>query len=263
MRREKTIAVILDVLFVIVPWGFSMPVMWKAFLWSVAWFLGLYLILSTERFNYLPFHVKIGRACILTVLLAIAVEVPIHNMWRTERAAVTEGDLELDDPSPNFMRIMEVGDSGAWFVWIPGKEIEQMRPAYDSGFKIEGSATGLQVSTEVRDWNGNLLLEMTRNHWMIFPTFCKDKNYTNESLEVLDNRGHVVFQLKILPDKIQIQGEWYDDLGRGVQVIKSSDPKIPGARFIPEDRKKGLISTQLIPPVFVYPSKDHWGEFAH
>ena len=183
-------------------------------------------------------------------------------MWRSEQISATEGDLAPDNPSPTFLRTMEIGDSGTWIYWISGPP-EQMRPAYDTGFRIEGSTIGLQVSTQVRDWNGHLLVEMTKNHWKIYPEFCSDKNYTKDSLEVLDKAGHVVFQLRILRDEIRLQGEWYDDLGRGVQIINSSDPKTKGALFVVEDHKKGQASTQLIRPLFQYPSKDHWGEFAH
>jgi hypothetical protein len=262
MRREKAGAIILDVLFFIVPFAFSMPVIAKVSLWALAWFLTLGLISVHQKLSLVEWDVKFAWSFVLTMVMFVIFKAPIYHMWRSERSAATEGELKLDKPFPTFFRVMEVGDSGAWFTWLPGTYLEQMRPAYDSGFRIEGSSTGLQVSTQVRDGNGNLLLEVTNNRWKIYPAFCSDKNYTNDSLEVLDNRGHVIFQLKLLPDEIRIQGEWYDGIGQGVQVIKSSDPKTPGALFIPEDHKRGLVSTQLIQPLFVYPSKEHWGEIA-
>jgi hypothetical protein len=218
----------------------------------------------TEGFRS-RYRIAIGLICL--IILGVIAWRPLRKQYIEENAGASEGELRAKQPFwghvGNTDRIMEIGDSGAWFVMIPGAAPSFMQPAYDSGFQIESSDDGLVVTTSVRDKNGNLIAEVANNHWRIYPSFSSDKNYTNDALEVLDNRGHVVLQLRILPDKVRVQGEWFDDTGRGVQVLKSLDPSHPGSFFISEDGKRGITSQQLITPIFVYPSKNHLGEFAH
>jgi len=266
MSRKEIIGVISDLVLAVLFGVGPLPVLAKWGGWFLCWIGFVYIMQAVIRpIKRLSRKTRLASIFTLAVLFLLVFRGQAISERHEEKAAALEGDLELKQPlfgkKGFFVPIMEIGDSGTWFTWLLNSHVvEQMRPAYDSGFKIEGSETGLVVSTSVRDKDGSLLLEVIRNHWKIYPAFCSDKNYTSDSLEVKDNRGHVVFQLSILPDKIRVQGEWYDDIGRGVQVIKSADPKMPGAFFAFEDRRKGIISEQLIQPMFVYPSKDHWGE---
>jgi hypothetical protein len=77
-------------------------------------------------------------------------------------------------------------------------------------------------------------------------------------LEIEDAAGHVVLQLKILKDRIRLQGEWWDTQGRGIRLTKG----IPsdGSMVIPPGPQNQHIES-LIEPIFQYPSQEHWAEF--
>jgi hypothetical protein len=50
------------------------------------------------------------------------------------------------------------------------------------------------------------------------------QNYRCDYLEVKNSSDRVVLQVQVLPDRIRIQGEWYDDYGKGVRVLKTNPP---------------------------------------
>jgi hypothetical protein len=115
------------------------------------------------------------------------------------------------------------------------------------------------IDTEVRDRNGNLLVAVKNNHWQVYPQFCSDKNHTKDSLEVKDNSGHVVLQIRILADLIQLQGEWWSTESAGVRLMKAPD-KANGEIFRLAPNMQHTDS--LISPMFEYPSAEHLGQLA-
>jgi hypothetical protein len=132
----------------------------------------------------------------------------------------------------------------------------------DAGVRIEWGVKGWPlISTTVRDHNGNLVAEVTRNHWLVHPAYSAEKNYTKDALEVQDTAGHVVLQVRILPGKISLLGEWWDVQGNGIRFTR---PAIiapnNGSRVLRLNRQTQHLD-ELIQPIFEYPSKDHWGEF--
>jgi hypothetical protein len=76
----------------------------------------------------------------------------------------------------------------------------------------------VQVSTVVRDRQGRLGASIEKNHWSV-TSACLDKNYSTDSLEILDTRGLVVFQVRLLADRVELQGEWRDEFGNGVRLL--------------------------------------------
>jgi len=205
--------------------------------------------------------VRLIQSVFLLVVIGIGWK-PVKYYWRVEQAAKLEGDIEAPEGYLHgILPVIELGDSGPKLMWMGKPDTTQFKMAYDAGLRIDQSETGLQVTTPIRDHDGHLVVDINKNHWIVYPPYCADKNYTKNALEVLDSRGHVVLQIVILRDRVQIQGEWFDDTGRGVQLIKAPAPD-NGAFFNRENWKSGGTSTELIPPIFLYPSKQHWGEFA-
>ncbi len=78
------------------------------------------------------------------------------------------------------------------------------------------------MATPVRDRQEHLVA-IEKNHWSVTPA-CLDKNYTENSLEVFDARGLVVFQMRLLADYVELQGEWRDEFGNGVRFAE--EPRI-------------------------------------
>jgi hypothetical protein len=125
----------------------------------------------------------------------------------------------------------------------------------------------LMVSTAVRDNAGNILAELNRNEWKVAPPpKTWDRNYTNDTLEVVNSEGYVALQIRILNNIVQMQGAWWIDLGlpNGKRriVIRETPPEQLqgdyGAQIIlcvPTDAACGRIE-----PLFVYPSDLHLGQ---
>jgi hypothetical protein len=200
-----------------------------------------------------------------TIIVGIAVEIAVlYPFWCQEQAAALEGDLLGAGPDllPNGATpFLQVGDSKSMMIMLPQKEVQPyFKPYPDAELLFESGSKGPLVSTTVRDRFGNLVVEIKQNHWRIYPPYCSDKNYTKYALEVKDSSGHVLLQLKLVggPPRVQVQGEWWSNEGKGLRVVKAKD----GLRglvipLVPENQH----NDDLIQEIFRYPSKDHWREF--
>lgn len=82
-----------------------------------------------------------------------------------------------------------------------------------SQFTVESSDGNIKVSTRITDSDGNLIAKIVRNEWKVFPGRSWDRNYSDDALEVRDSRGLVVLQVRTYPDRIQIQGARWVDMG--------------------------------------------------
>jgi hypothetical protein len=257
-RRERLIGWFFDLLLTIFASAYSMPVILKVLLWLVAWLLFLYLVFTSfEALEQKGLTVKIGRSVILTTLVAFVFWTPLHEMWCAEKSRATEGDLVPQGKSVYPRGMAPPIDAGEGSQSIEAKSLQLL---YDAGIIPEWGNNGPEISTTVRDKSGNVIVEIKKNHWRT-SSRCWDKNYTDDTLEVEDSRGHVVLQVKIFPEKISLQGLWYDDTGHGIEIFKSPDPSRPGTLVYMTDRAGGRQPPEyLIQPIFLYPSKDYWGE---
>jgi hypothetical protein len=126
---------------------------------------------------------------------------------------------------------------------------------------IETVSGRVMVSTQIRDTSGQLVAELIRNQWKVAPPpRTWDRNYSSDTLEVINPEGKIVLQVKALPDRIQLQGEWWNNSVQGLRL--SSPVKNGGGHFIlfgttyrPEQAKDAEIK-----PIFKYPSDLHFGE---
>ena len=187
-----------------------------------------------------------------------------HFQWREEKAAELEGDLigagpELNDGKPHGFPMVQM--SQTIFVMTPNG-VRDMFPFFpDAGVRIEwGAKHWPLLTTTIRDHNGNLVAEVIRNHWRVYSAYSAEKNYTKDTLEVLDVAGHVVLQVHILRDRVSLLGEWWDVQGNGIRIMK---PVViapnDSARVVRMNRENQHLD-ELIVPIFEYPSKEHWGE---
>ncbi len=197
----------------------------------------LYLVI--ER----PALQKVLVAGALTLALVAVVYRPIYSVWRSEQASLNSGvlrtvkkgkrDHSKDRPAIQVgtASIFELGPEGR-FMELDEDQISVKR--------VNGE---LVLTTTVRDKDGNLIVEVIDNHWTVSPlkASCWDKNYTADTLEVKDGRGRVVLQVRVLPDRIQIQGEWAN-----THNVVADDGQY--------NARDGLN------PIFRYPSEKYWGE---
>jgi hypothetical protein len=132
----------------------------------------------------------------------------------------------------------------------------------ESQFKIELIDGKYKVSTQIRDQNSKLLVELVRNEWKVAPPpDTWDRNYSDDALEVKDPFGAVILQVRALPDRVQIQGMWWWNMGPPNGVVRffiRGNPQIGGQiNLVPLGNKDPL---PVIDPMFVYPSDAHLGE---
>jgi hypothetical protein len=157
---------------------------------------------------------------------------------------------------------IQIGDSGVFLVGDSGALSAQLFPALKaSDFRVESIGGKIKVSTRIVDSSGNLIAEITRNEWKVSPTQAWDRNYSDNALEVKDARGLVILQVRVLADRIQIQGGWWIHIGTPSGVRRLwvwRNPAEEGAQFViaPKDDSNPII----IPPIFEYPGDQHLGE---
>jgi hypothetical protein len=143
--------------------------------------------------------------------------------WRGKMAAALEGDLRgageiFTDGKVRGVPGIEMGDGGSFLWMLPPKPGQPVQPYFvpfpDAEFRTEYGKAGPLVSTTIRDGDGHIVAVMDSNHWNVYLPYCSDKNYTDDALEILDASFHVVLQIKIYPNVVQVQGEWWDNQGR-------------------------------------------------
>ncbi len=154
----------------------------------------------------------------------------------------------------------EFGDSGAILVKA-GKPDEPLFKIFrDNYLTIKIKRGKMKVSTIIRDRNGAIIAELENNEWKVNQNNSFDRNYSKNALEVKDSSGDIVLQVKLIEDRVQFQGKFYDSRGNGVAFgkVRGSDGKIGGCIEITGTARPNL--TLHIEPIFEYPSELHLGE---
>jgi hypothetical protein len=155
----------------------------------------------------------------------------------------------------------EIGDSGVIFLLCQ----EEANPFYEvieaSSLTIESINGEIFVSTKIRDRSDALIIELIRNEWRVAPPpKTWDRNYTKDTLEVLDSGGRVILQVKALPDRIQLQGEWWNEQGKGFRIAKNPDSSSNWLGVFKVLSQESGLDEPRIEPIFQYPSDSHFGE---
>lgn len=159
----------------------------------------------------------------------------------------------------NIPRAIEIGDSGARLIYSGPQGSPFMTFAENYHLKIDLIDGELKVSTQIRNRKGEMVAELVENEWKVaLPPKTWDRNYNKNTIEVKDDTGSIVLQVRALPDRIQLQGDWWQDEIRGIRLVKDPNGRggaltIFGPAFRPENASPIL-------PLFRYPSERHLGE---
>jgi hypothetical protein len=261
-KRDLAMAIILAVVFFVLT--LFLRVIWA----GIAGFIGLLAfagyIGNLERMVRVK-ATKIRKIQAAIVILGFGLECfALNPFWKKEQATALEGEIHARNPQVLKHPIIQWGNAGPLIEWKP--ENAALKLFREAGISFEMGPDGIEVSTTVRDRSGHRVAEINKNHWTVEPPPSSvDKNYTDDTLEVLDGGGHVVLQVRLLSDRVQLRGEWHDEYGSGEQITECADPynkkettsciELFGPN-LPEQTNKISIG-----PIFEYPSKDHWGEF--
>jgi hypothetical protein len=133
----------------------------------------------------------------------------------------------------------------------------------ESRLTVERVSGRILVSTVIRDAHGRLVAELVRNEWSTAqPPTIYDRNYSMDALEVRDDTGDVVLQIRALPDRIQLQGKWY--YANGKRSILLDPAYYPGNSLMMFAVESTVHDPQqTITSMFKYPSSSHLGELVH
>jgi hypothetical protein len=253
--------IVWDIILFAVPIVIPMPVLLKWAIWFICWIALVWFVLPDwfEALNTLSRRTRRVALLICAASFILSFGPIAHTQWREEKAAAASGTLSMPYPhAKNVLPVLEIGDSSSKLLWTGRPDANALSFVWDAGLRIENGSDGeLKLSTQVRDHQGTLLVEVDKNKWRFY---CCEKNYTDHSLEVKDKRGHVILQIVFLSDRVRIQGEWRDEFGNGVRLISPGTDA--GGVIAPWTTPQTELKLEgTIAPIFKYPSKDHWGEF--
>jgi hypothetical protein len=151
---------------------------------------------------------------------------------------------------------LELGDGGAKFLYA-GPEGKPLFNILGDNLTIISHEGQVKISTVIRNKNGVIVAELINNEWKVKSSNW-DRNYSKDALEVKDDTGDIILQVRVLEDRIQFQGKFYDSQGNGVALGKYSNGK--GGII----ERTGVDHPRLelkIEPIFQYPSDNHLGDF--
>jgi hypothetical protein len=162
---------------------------------------------------------------------------------------------------------IQIGRSGVFFAGSSDVGKLLFPALTESQFKVESIGGKIKISTKISDDSGNLIVEINRNEWQVAPPpRTWDRNYSDSALEVRDDQGDIVLQVRALPDCIQLQGMWWIDMGspNGIRRLTLWEGPNPnqqkGGAEVVISPKTGGVRPPQIAPMFVYPSSLHLGE---
>jgi hypothetical protein len=151
---------------------------------------------------------------------------------------------------------LELGDGGSIFLYR-GPEGMPLFNILGDNLTIISHEGQVKVSTIIRNKNGVIVAELINNEWKVNNNSW-DRNYSKDALEVKDDTGEIILQVRVLEDRIQFQGKFYDSQGNGVALGKASSGKGGILEMTGTNHPKLELK---IEPIFQYPSDNHLGEF--
>ena len=178
-----------------------------------------------------------------------------------EKATSMEGVLESDQTNPpstilfstkdNISAMLQLGTSDSRLIWTGPNGKPMLVLPKDQYIAISKDQGELKLSAKLIGRNG-LMVEIIDNEWKINPQESWDRNYNYNTLEVKDENGNVVLQVRLLYDRIQLQF-----------ISPMTNNALLGAEGIDylftRNPTTGKYEAKII-PLFKYPSKNHFGE---
>ena len=179
-----------------------------------------------------------------------------------ERSIYMPGDIEIGNSKMAFLDFRTKK--------VPGLPL--LTPAQNQGITFEfiAKAGRVWLTTKVLDREGKWLVKIKNNHWQVpSKPQITDWNYDSDSLEVIGSTGRVVLQVRLLTDRLQLQGEFWNESGVGYRLVATGDsghlvkltqyddPFIPSILPIfkyPNTQFLGKLGDPSRVLVFVYPT---------
>ena len=267
--QPKAGEILFAVLLSIIPWSFpTVGITARCISWVVAWAMVLHLLFSLVPWlSQASTFAKVSLVIVATALGSTLAYRPVVDTWRDERASVLTGRLYPTRDGKKHIDVMfQIGpDAASQFEWTGVKDTMQWGSLGSFVMLRRNDSGDLVADTIIRDHSGNVIVEINDNEWRI-SNAAWEKNYTDDSLEVKDARGRIIFQIRLLADHAEFQAEWWDEYGNGLRVCQTPDdpshPPPPGKHFfgIVKMDRDHHPDEPSIQPIFAYPSKKRFGE---
>lgn len=124
----------------------------------------------------------------------------------------------------------------------------------------------LLVSAKIVGSDESLVAEIIDNDWKVNPNKSFDKNYNDNTLEVLDNSGNIVLQVALLEGLAHIAGQFKCAQGKIARIGYSMNVKGVGDdgwvdyKSYFDWRSTTNQNFPKLPRLFKYPTPKHFGE---
>jgi hypothetical protein len=112
----------------------------------------------------------------------------------------------------------------------------------------------LKLSTVIRDSSGKIIAKLDANEWQVNPNLIFDRNFDENAVEVIDEKGKVILQVQFDGEGVQFAGIFYREDGWKVALGPTE-----GGGVI-EIRPPNENLTISFDRLFKYPSDVHRGE---
>lgn len=190
----------------------------------------------------------ISKTIILMAVLLFALQIYSHHLQEKEEKYSQYSGRLIGKVKENIIYpSLKIGT--AKFVF-KGKEGEPMFILGDDYIKIWLENGELKISTVIRNEEGKIVAKLEGNEWQVNPNLIYDRNFDERAVEIIDDKGRVVFQAIFDGESVEICGIFHLNDGRKVAIGKN----------VIEIRPPGEPIQLKCPQLFKYPSRLHPGE---
>jgi hypothetical protein len=159
-----------------------------------------------------------------------------HLLFSADPAQASNAEISL----------LEIGSSGFIFQ-IGDPEVRPITTHLEgSHLTIESEAGKVFVSVRMRDSSGRVAT-LFRNDWSAPSSSSWDRNLTDDALEVRNPDRRVMLRIRVMADRIQIEGEWWDQDGNGLRL---GVDRQNGSAFITRLSRQQNPDEPMITPIF-------------
>jgi hypothetical protein len=218
---------------------------------------------------YKPSAVPLWLTLTVTAILVVAAGIQVallrkerQNKKKEQYAGellARDADVMLSSKTAVYPKL-ELGDSGAILMYAGEPGTPLLKFFENSHLTVVRVAGRVRVSTIIYDSHGTLVAELANNEWRVNKNASFDRNFTDDALEVKDSAGDIILQVRLVEDRVQLQGKFYGPNGEGVAIGKGADASGNPGGILEITGPKHPHLALKIAPMFRYPSELHLGQ---
>jgi hypothetical protein len=263
-KGDETTKFLINLIVALLLGVIPMPVTFRWLGWFSCWVICLFIFNSHKQISRLPKPTRGAVGALLVIAFCVLFNSRALSMWKEEKAGIFSGVLKVRrswlSTKPYFpdSDIKVQFGPGGIPIMLPNSDLSPPR----SKLWVTREGGDLLLTADVRDKHNDLIVRVKDNAWEINPNNSWDHNYTEDSLEVKDRTGRVVLKTAVFDDRLQIEGEWWNEDEVGWRML----------RPYPYDKvKRGPVFVKMSPSfdpdepsireMFLYPSRLHFGEY--